>query len=201
MLSGLTLGAIGASGGSVRDGKASGLLEFGICGKDDGGIRGSCNAGAALGIAGEVDPGRVNVGLEFFGVIDGTARSGSAGAGLGAAVGTAFFGNSGSGPFGVEPCSTSFGITSGGNPRDRSQLGSCGVSVITVGTSIFFAGVVGAVTASFAPTGTIDSAFGGTGAGFVVPFPVSGGRSGVGGNVVDKVPTDLPGMAIAGDTG
>jgi hypothetical protein len=126
MLSSLGAGAMGTSGGRVREGRASGFLEFGRIGTDGGRISGSGAAGAALGRAGDAAPGRVSVGLVFLGVVVGTAQSGSAGAGLGVADGIGFLGVSRPFPLGVERGSASFGNTSGGNPPGSSTVGICG---------------------------------------------------------------------------
>jgi hypothetical protein len=189
----------------VSEGRTSGLFEFGISGTDSGGIRGSYDGGAALGTAGVVDPGRVSVGLGFLGVDEGIAESGSAGAGLGVAGETGFFGVSVPFPVGVERGSISFGSTSGGNPPGLFAAGNIGVignkSGTTIGTSDFLGWVVGVVAVSLPPAGRIASTFGGSGVGFVLAAFVSGVRAGEGGDVADSMPPGLPGMIVAGEAG
>jgi len=141
----------------VSEGSASGLFEFEFSGTEGGGISGSYDGGAALGTAGDVDPGSVSVGLEFLKVGEGIVESGSAGAGLGVAGETGFLGVSVLGPVGVERGSISFGSTSGCNPLGLFTVGDIGDvgkrSGMTIGTSDFFGWVVGEVAVSLPPTG------------------------------------------------
>ena len=151
---------MGTSGGRVSEGNEFVLPGLGPIGKDDGGINGSGNAGAALGAAGIVEPGSVNVGAVFLGVVDGISSKGSAGAGTGLAAGTGFLGLSGFESFVAERFSFSLGNTSGGKPPGPEIIGALIGSAPTRGGSFFFDGCTGEVTESLVPIGRIVSTIG-----------------------------------------
>ncbi len=152
MLSVLIVGETGTSGGRVSEGSESGLPGLGIKGRDGGGIKDSRDAGAALGLAGTIESGRVSVGVVLLGLVSGNSSIGSAGAGTGVADGTGLLMESLFESLVVVLLSFSFGSVNGGRLPGLVTIGGFPGSVAW-GASGFLGGVTGETTDSFFTAG------------------------------------------------